>query len=63
MECLVVMKCIYNYDAHKSPALLCYITNKLFGQQWIFEKLKESNKTVIETDNDNEELAPAMKRR
>ena len=33
MECSVVMECIYNVDACKIPALLCYIANKLFGQQ------------------------------
>ena len=33
MECLVVMESVYNVDAHKSPALLSYIANKLFGQQ------------------------------
>ena len=24
MECFAVMKCIYNVDACKTPALLCY---------------------------------------
>ena len=33
------MECIYNVDAHKSLALLCYIANKLFGQQSLFEKV------------------------
>ena len=33
MECSVVMECIYYVDACKIPALLCYIANKLFGQQ------------------------------
>ena len=62
MECLVVvMECIYNDDALKSLALTCYIAKKLFGQQWLFGKVEESNKTDIETDNDSEELAHVMK--
>ena len=62
MECLVVvMECIYNDDALKKLALTCYIANKLFGQQWLFGKVEESNKTDIETDNDSEELAHVMK--
>ena len=46
MECFVVMECIYNVDACKTPALLCYIANKLFGQQWLFKK--------VETDDSEE---------
>ena len=46
MECSVVMECIYNVDACKTPALLCYIANKLFGQQWLFKK--------VETDDSEE---------
>ena len=61
MECLVVMECIYNVDAHKRLDLLCYIANKLFGQEWLSEKVEERNKTDIETDNDSEELASSMK--
>ena len=63
MECLVVMECIYNVDAQKSPAFLCYIANNLLGQQWLFEKVEESNKTDIQADNGSEELALAKKRR
>ena len=56
MECLVVvMECIYNDDVLKSLALTCYIAKKLFGQQWLFGKVEENNKTDIETDNDSEE--------
>ena len=55
MECSVVMECIYNVDACKIPALLCYIANKLFGQQWLFEKIEESNTNDMEKDNDSEE--------
>ena len=40
------------FDETKSPVLLSCITNKLFGQQWLFE----SNTNDIETD-DSEELA------
>ena len=54
MECFVVMECIYA-DACKTPALLSYIANKLFGQQWLFEKVEESNTNDMETDNDSEE--------
>ena len=61
MECLVAMECIYNVDAHKSLDLLCYIANKLLGQEWLSEKVEERNKTDIETDNDSEELASSMK--
>ena len=43
MEYLVVMENIHNVDASKSPTLLCCIANKLFGQQWLFEKVEESN--------------------
>ena len=32
MEYFVVMECIYNVDACRIPAFLCYIANKLFGQ-------------------------------
>ena len=63
MECLVVMECIYNVDAQKSPAFLCYIANTLLGQQWLFEKVEESNKIDIQADNGSEELALAKKRR
>ena len=55
MERFVVMKCICDVDACKTPALLCYISNKLFGQQWLFEKVEESNTNDVETDNDSEE--------
>ena len=55
MECFVVMECIYSVDACKIPALLCYIANKLFGQQWLFEKVEESNTNDMETDNNSEE--------
>ena len=55
MECFVVMECIDNVDACKTSALLCYIANKLFGQQWLFEKVEESNINDMETDNDSEE--------
>ena len=40
MECLVVMECIYNGDARKSPDL-CFVASKSFGQ-WLFEKVKKS---------------------
>ena len=53
MECLVVMECIYNSDAHKSPALLCFVASKSFGQ-WLFEKVKQSNRSDTQTDNDSE---------
>ena len=49
------MECIYNVDACETPALLCYIANKLFGQQQLFEKCKKSNTNDMETDNDSEE--------
>ena len=55
MERFVVMKCICDVDACKTPALLCYIANKLFGQQWLFEKVGESNTNDMKTDNDSEE--------
>ena len=55
MECFVVMECIYNVDACKTPALLCYIANKLFGQQWLFKKVEERNTNDMETDIDSEE--------
>ena len=55
MECFVVMECIYNVDARKTPALLYYIANTLFGQQWLFEKVEESNTNDMQTDNDSEE--------
>ena len=55
MECFVVMECICNVDACKTPALLCYTANKLFGQQWLFEKVEESSKNDMKTDNDSEE--------
>ena len=55
MECFVVMECIYNVDVYKTPALLCYIANKLFGQQWLFKKVEERNTNEMETDNDSEE--------
>ena len=54
MECFIVTECIYNVDACKTPALLCYIANKLFGQ-WLFEKVEESNANDTKTDNDSEE--------
>ena len=54
MELFVVLKCIYDVDACKTPALLCYIANKLIGQQWLFEKVEESNTNDMETDNDSE---------
>ena len=44
------MQNIYNVDARKSPTLLCYIANKLYGQQWLFEKFEESNTNDIKTD-------------
>ena len=31
------------------------MSNKLFGQQWLFEKVEESNTNDVETDNDSEE--------
>ena len=31
------------------------MSNKLFGQQWLFEKVEESNTIDVETDNDSEE--------
>ena len=55
MECFVVMESIYNVDACKTPALLCYIANKLFGQQWLFKKVEERNTNEMETDYDSEE--------
>ena len=55
MECFVVMECICNVDACKTPVLLCYTANKLFGQQWLFEKVEESSKNDMKTDNDSEE--------
>ena len=55
MECFVVMECTYNVDTCKTPALLCYIARKLFGQQWLFEKVEGSNTNDMETDNDSEE--------
>ena len=55
MECFVVTECIYNVDACKTPALLCYIANKLFGQQWLFEKVEERNTNDMVTDHDSEE--------
>ena len=55
MECFIVMECIYNVDSCEIPALLCYIANKLFGQQWLFEKIEESNTNDMEKDNDSEE--------
>ena len=33
MEFLVVMECIYNVNARKSPTLLSYIATTLFEQQ------------------------------
>ena len=53
-ECFVIMECIYNVDACKIPVLLCYIASKLFGQQWVFEKVEESNTNDMETDNNSE---------
>ena len=49
------MECIYNVDACETPALLCYIASKLFGQQQLFEKCEKSNTNDMETDNDSEE--------
>ena len=49
------MECIYNVNACETPALLCYIANKLFGQQQLFEKCEKSNTNDMETDNDSEE--------
>ena len=49
MECFVVMECIYNVHACKTAA------KKLFGQQWLFKKVKERNTNDMETDNDSEE--------
>ena len=63
MECLVVMECIYNVNARKSPTLLSYIATTLFEQQWVLEKVEESSVTDIETDNDSEELPPEMNTR
>ena len=63
MESLVVMENINNVHARESPALLCYIANELFGQQWLFEKVEEGNTNDIEIDHDNEELSPAIKRK
>ena len=57
------MEIICNVDAHKSPALLCYIASKLFEQQWLFEKGDESNTNYIKTDHDSEELSPLVNRR
>ena len=51
----MVMECIYIVDIWKIPALLCDIANKLFRQQWLFEKVEESNTNDMETDNDSEE--------
>ena len=48
------MECIYNGDACKIPALLCYIANMLFGQQWLFQKVEESNTNDMETDDGEE---------
>ena len=55
MKCFVVMECIYNLGEFKTPALLCYIANKLYGQQWFFEKVEESSTNDMETDIDSEE--------
>ena len=56
MECFIVMEYIYNVDAcNKTPALLHYIANQLFGQQWLFEKVEKGNTNDMETDNDSEE--------
>ena len=55
MECFVVIECIYYVHACKTPDLLCYLANKLFGQKWLFEKVEESNTNDMETENDNEE--------
>ena len=63
MEFLVVMESIYDVDTCKPPALLCSVANKLYGQQWFFEKDEESNTNDIETDYDREELSPLVKRR
>ena len=63
MKCLLVMRNIYNVDACKSPTLLCYIANKLFGQQWLFEKVEKSNPNDIEKDYDTEGLSPIMKKK
>ena len=63
MECLVVMECIYNVNARKSPTLLSYIATTLFEQQSVLEKVEESSVTDIETDNDSEELPPEMNTR
>ena len=61
MECLVLMENVYNVDACKIPALFCYTANKLFGQQWLFEKGEESNTDDIEKDHHSEELSPEEK--
>ena len=63
MEFLVVMESIFDVDTCKPPALLCSVANKLYGQQWFFEKVEESNTNDIETDYDKEGLSPIMKRR
>ena len=57
------MKNVNNVDARKSTALLYYIANKLFGRQWLFEKVEQINTNGIETDHDSEELSPVIKRR
>ena len=49
------MECIYNVGGCETPALLCYIANKLYGQQWLFEKVEESSTNDMETDIDSEE--------
>ena len=43
--------------------MLRYIANKLFGQQWLFEKIEDSNIADIEKNQDSEELSPEVKRR
>ena len=42
-----VMKNVNNVDARKSTALLYYIANKLFGHQWLFERVKQINTNVL----------------
>ena len=51
------------YNVYARNTLLCYIVNKLFGQQWLLKKLcEESDANDIETDHYIEELSPVMKR-
>ena len=55
---------LWKVDARKSPHLLAYIANKLFGQNWTCEEDRYSDAEISTPDSDKfpKEISPLLKK-